>query len=177
MAPAPAPAAIIGYRSQVGTCLDGVECLFHSGGAEPAGRVEIGVDDVPLIREHLPRRSAYGVPDLLRFHGDAEVDLVARVGICVEAEGFPATPVFDGKAARHNRLRVDGGELIRPARADLGTDDARDVALDSDAIHDRETGSARRDVDAAAVAPAVGHHEAVLGDVDDRDAAQDRKST
>src|SRR5882762_11564106 len=58
------------------------------------------------------------------------------------------------------------------ARADLGPDDARDIALDGDAIHHRQAGSARRDVDPTTVAPAVRHHEAALGDVDDGDAAQ-----
>src|SRR6266850_6857302 len=156
-------AARIRDGSQVGTVLDGGKRLVYSGRAESAGRVEIGVDDVALVLEHLPRRSAHGIPGLLRFHGDTEVDLVARVGVGVEAEGFPTATVLDGEAARHDRLGEDGRDLIGPARADLGPDDARDITLDVDAIHHREAGSARRDVDPAAVAPAVRHDEAALG--------------
>ena len=167
-----APAPVIGNGSQVGTRPRGSKRLVHTGGAESTGRMEIGVDDVTVVRQHLARGFSHGVPGLCGFHRDAEVDLIARVGVRVEPKRLPAAPVLDRESAGDDGLGEDGRQLVGPARPDFRRHDARDVALDIHAIHHGETAAPRRDADAPAIAPAVRHHEPVLGDVHDRDAAQ-----
>ena len=167
------PAApVVGHRSQIGTRARGGEGLFHAGGAEAARRVEIRVDHVAVVPQDLSRRFAHGVPGLIRFHGNAQVDLIARVGIRIEPECLPPATVLDGKAAGDDGLGQDGRQLVGPPCPDFRRHDARDVALDIHAIHHGKTAAARGDAHAPAIAPAVRHHEPVLGDVHDGDAAQ-----
>src|SRR5947207_13828718 len=73
---------VVRHRSQIGTRPRGRERFFDTGRAEPARRVEIRVDDVTVILQHLSRGPAHRVPRLIRFHGNPEIDLIAgtRVG-------------------------------------------------------------------------------------------------
>ena len=134
--------------------------------------MEEGVDHIPVVPQHLPRCLAYGIPHLIGFRGDTQVDLIARVGVGVEAEGVPAAPVLDREAAGDDRLRPHRGELVRPTRADFGTDDPGNVALDPETIDDGQAAAPRRDVDASAIPAAIRHDEPILGDVDDCNAAE-----
>src|SRR5207302_9212440 len=91
---------------------------------------------------------------------------------------LPASAVFHRKAAGDDDLCENRRFFGRTTWTDLGTNDTRDVILEADSIHHRETpptaACTRGDVDAAAVTPAIGDHEPVLGDVHDRNPAQRR---
>src|SRR3989442_3827280 len=129
---------VIRHRSQVGTRAGSGKRLVHSRGAESTGGMEIGVDHLAVVRQHLAGGSADGIPGLIGFHGDAEIHLIARIGIRVKAKSIPPATVLDCKRARHDGLGEHRSQLVGPARADFRWDDARDVALDVDAIHYRE---------------------------------------
>src|SRR5438270_5847471 len=161
--------AIIGDGAQIRPRTSGRERLLNSGRAEAAGRMEIGIDHVAIVRQDLPGRLAHCVPNLRTLDRDAEIDLVARVGIDVKSERFPTTAVLHRKAAGDDHLRENRRFFVRTTRTDLGPYDTREVVLQADPIHHYKTtaASTRRDVDAAPVTPAIGNHEPVLGDVHD----------
>src|SRR5207237_2856044 len=144
--------AIVGDGTQIRPRTSGRECLLDSGRAEAARRMEIGVDHVAVVRQDLPGRLAHCVPNLRTLDRDAEVDLVARVGIGVEPERFPTTAVFHRKAAGDDHLRENRRFLVRTTRTDLGANDTGEIILEADPIHYRETpptaACTRGDVDA-----------------------------
>src|SRR2546422_3074578 len=84
-------------RPQVGLALGGLECLVRSGGRESAGRVEVGVDQIAGVAEHLSPGGAQGAPHVGRLPRDPGVDLVPHIGPGIEALRFPAAPVLEGE--------------------------------------------------------------------------------
>src|SRR5947199_9295781 len=99
--------------------------------------MEVRIDHLPVILQHLSRRATHGIPHLIGFDRDAEIDLIARVGVGVEAERIPAPAILEREAARHDRLGKYGVGLVGTSGPDLRTDDAGDVPLDPYAIHAR----------------------------------------
>src|SRR2546425_6903075 len=66
---------------QGGLALGRLECFVRTGGRESAGRVEVCVNQIAVITEHLPPRGPQGAPHLGRFAPDPGVDLVPHIGI------------------------------------------------------------------------------------------------
>src|ERR1051325_10851793 len=159
--------AVVGDGSQIGTGLRRRERLVDPRGAEAAGRMEIRVDDLAVVFEDLPRGPVHRVPRLRRLRRDAEIDLIAGIGIGVEAERLPAAAVLQREAPRHDRLGQRGRQLVGPPAADLRPDDAGDVALHANPIDDGDASTAGwrcGDRDAAPVVAAVREHGAVSGE-------------
>src|SRR5258706_14233304 len=90
---------VVRHRSQIGTRTRGRERFFDTGRAEAARRVEIRVDHVTVILQHLSRGPAHRVPRLIRFHRNPEIDLIAGIGVAIEAKGLPPAPVVYGERA------------------------------------------------------------------------------
>src|SRR5207237_102371 len=73
-----APAAArIRDGAQIRPGLRRLEHLFHPGGAGPAGGVEVGVDDLPIVGERLPRRPPHRLPHVGRLARHPVVHLIA----------------------------------------------------------------------------------------------------
>src|SRR2546427_11501468 len=60
-------------------CLRRLEHLFHPGGAGPAGGVEVGVDDLPIVGERLPRRPPHRRSEEHTSELQSQSNLVCRL--------------------------------------------------------------------------------------------------
>src|SRR6266516_1133056 len=107
--------ARVGDRTQVGAALRRVERLLDRRRAAATGGMKVGLDDLPIVLEHLARGAAYGAPHLWRL--------------------------------------------------------ARDAVLHRHPVQQGQPGGVPHHVDAATVAAAARHCEAVLGDVHGGDTA------
>ena len=157
--------ALVRDRAQVGPRRGGLEYFFDPGGPVPARGMEVGVDQLAAVQDHLPRGRVHGVPRLWRLARDAIVHLVAYVGVGVEALGLPAAAIAERERAGHDRLREQRGELVGTARPQLRRDDARDVALDGHAVDEQDPRRITHEVEPPAVAAPVRHSEPPFGDV------------
>src|SRR5438132_971642 len=95
----------------------------HSADVRAWDAYVAALDHVAVVRQDLPGRLAHCVPNLRTLDRDAEVDLVAGVGIGVEPARFPTTAVFHRKAAGDDHLREKRRFFVRTTRTDLGAND------------------------------------------------------
>src|SRR2546425_8207676 len=160
-----APAGLVRDRSQVRLALGGLERLLRARGREATGRMEVGVNQVPAIADHLPAGSAQSGPHLGRLAHDPGIDLVPHIGPGVEALRLPATAVLERERARHHGLREHRLALVGPAGSHFPTDHAGEVTLDRHAVRQGESGGIAHHVQPPAIAPTGRHREPVLGDV------------
>ena len=165
----PAPGRV-GNRPQVRLALGRLERLVHAGGREPAGRVEVGVNQVAVIAQHLPPGGAQGAPHLGRLPRDSGVYLVSHIGPGVEALRLPAAPVLERERPRHHGLREHRLAFVGASRSHFSADHAREVALDRHPVHHGEARRVTQHIQPPAIPPAVRHGEAVLRDAHRRDA-------
>src|SRR6266850_1255665 len=158
-------------RAQVGLRLGGFECLVCTGGREPAGRVEVGVDQIAAIAQHLPPGGTQRAPHVGRLAPDPGVDLVPYIGPSVEALRFPAAPVLERERPRHHGLREHRLAFVGSSWSQLPADDTREVTLDRYAVHQGESRGIAQHVQPPTIPATVRHGEAALRDIHRGDAA------
>jgi len=148
-------------RGEVRHRLDARQDLLGGCAASPRGRGEVRHDRLARIQHDLPGGRVDGRRRRDPLRREAPVDLAALVRVEVEGAGR-------GLARRHRvGARGDGLRLERlgsPGRRHLARDDAAQVVLERDDVHDRESPGLREHAQSAPVAPVAHGVERRPGD-------------
>src|SRR6266566_3312115 len=163
---ADAPRRTGAAHRNVGDALQAIAADMHHGRERPR-QYSAQLRAVPFLAPTEPRREvAVGVAATARVGDGTQVGAALR-----GAERLPAVAVLEGKAARNDRLGEQRLLLVVAPDADLTCQHAREVALHRHPVQQGQPGGVPHYVDAATVAAAARHREAVFGDVHGGDTA------